>query len=352
MKKDKMETTTVTDNARYWDKSRREMKDFAACFETLLTMATEQKGKTIKVRGNAVTVKNGEVAVSLRKLCRAFGYAPESKSAVARILIRMEEKGLIRVKRSNIISIVTFIRKRLPKGLASTKNRNSKNDKNHKNNGLGGNSSTVDTERINNEEFNAKSQKQRKKPPHTPLKKKKKYKLLVREAQARASAFYRNIMRFKRDGVETMTPDEIIEILKQAEIWKEITAKNHKLAPDEIPVLLDKFRDFCISYGYWDDREHKSREGIMRHFNNWLWKTKEYRKMDELAAIPLEERRRKFWRKITKAGEKYGNPDLLKEFYAIWSGIVRTGDFMLFETEKSFDVEKKLGLFALKRLGR
>lgn len=70
-----------------------------------LYFLAEYKDRVFFIRGNRVTVKRGQVAVSVRKLADRWNW---SKNSVHKFLAEMEDEGKIDIYRSHIITIITI----------------------------------------------------------------------------------------------------------------------------------------------------------------------------------------------------------------------------------------------------
>ena len=295
-----------------------------------LRLLSKQEDRLLNIRGNEVRVKKGQVAISIRTLCKRWSLADKT---VQRLLRSFQHENLIKINTSNAINIIdvftpittqsttqsTTQKVDIPncntesykKGTTqsttqSTTQNEKKQPKTPKNTPITTQSTTqkVDVPNCKTDSYkkgttqsttqsttqNEKSENLTK-IPRAPaidsIYNIKQDNNILFDVDDNACADARTHVRGEDEG-----EDPLIAELKNAPIWQEQMCMRHKLSPAELARWLDTFSLDAECRG----TTHRDLSDTKRHFNDWLRiQIREQRKINNENNRPnTKDRRRGF----------------------------------------------------------
>ena len=299
-----------------------------------LRLLSKQEDRLLNIRGNEVRVKKGQVAISIRTLCKRWGLADKT---VQRLLRSFQHENLIKINTSSTINIIDVLPPLTTQSTTQSITQkvdvpNCKTDS-YKN---GTTQSTTQSTTQN-------EKKQPKTPQNTPLTtqsttqkvdvpncktdsykngttqsttqsttQNEKSENLTKIPRAPAIDSIYNIIQDKNIVVvdvdacardrecesadlsekERAKEDAFVGELKRAPIWKEQMCMRHKITPSELEAWIETFSLDAECRG----TLHDNLTQVKRHFNDWLRiQIREQRKINNENNRPnTKDRRRGF----------------------------------------------------------
>ena len=276
-----------------------------------LRLLSCQGERVLNIRGNEVRVKNGQVAISIRTLCKRWGLA---NLTVQHLLRSFQHENLIKINTSNAINIIDVFTPIVTQSVTQNVTQkvgvpNCNTDSYKK-----GNTQSVTQSVTQNEK------KQPKTPQNTPIvtqsvtqtsTQNEKSENLTKTPRAPAIDSIYNIIQDNNIVVdvdacasdracesadlsekERAKEDAFVGELKRAPIWKEQMCMRHKITPSELEAWIETFSLDAECRG----TLHDNLTQVKRHFNDWLRiQIREQRKINNENNRPnTKDRRRGF----------------------------------------------------------
>ena len=307
-----------------------------------LRLLSKQEERVINIRGNEICVKHGQVAISIRTLCKRWGLA---SMTVRRLLRSFQHENLIKINTSNAINIIDVL---IPISTQTSTQTSTQSS-----------TQKVDITNCNTEDYKTCStqtstqtstqneKKQPKTPKNTPIStqtstqsstqkvditncntedyktcstqtstqtstQNEKSENLTKIPRAPAIDSIYNIIQDNNIVVvdvdacvreracesadlsekERAKEDAFIGELKRAPIWKEQMCMRHKITPSELEAWIETFSLDAECRG----TLHDNLTQVKRHFNDWLRiQIREQRKINNENNRPnTKDRRRGF----------------------------------------------------------
>ena len=199
-----------------------------------LILLSRQGERVLNIRGNEVRVKKGQVAISIRTLCKRWSLADKT---VQRLLRSFQHENLIKVNGSNTINIIDVF---TPITTQSTTQSTTQNE---------------ETENLT-------------KIPRAPA-----IDSIYNIIQDNnivvvddASARERVCVSADMSEQERAREDKFTIELKNAPIWQEQMCMRHKIRPPELAAWIETFSLDVECRG----TLHDNLTQVKRHFNDWL----------------------------------------------------------------------------------
>ena len=227
---------------------------------TDLILLSRQGERVLNIRGNEVRVKKGQVAISIRTLCKRWSLADKT---VQRLLRSFQHENLIKVNGSNTINIIDVFPPVTTQ--STTQSTTQKVDVPNCNTGSykrGTTQSTTQSTTQNEETENLT------KIPRAPAIdsiyniKQDNNIVVVDDASARE----RVCVSADMSEQERAREDKFTLELKNAPIWQEQMCMRHKIRPPELAAWIETFSLDAECRG----TLHDNLTQVKRHFNDWL----------------------------------------------------------------------------------
>ena len=257
-----------------------------------LFLLSQQEDRVLNIRGNEVRVKKGQVAISIRTLCKRWSLADKT---VQRLLRSFQHENLIKVNGSNTINIIDVFtpittQSTTQKAAVSdcstgsykkgTTQSTTQNDKKRPKNGQNtlcttqsttqkaavsdcstGSYKKGTTQSATQNDKNETLQKIPRAPAIDSIYNNNQDNNILFDVDDNACADARTYVREEDEG-----EDPLIAELKNAPIWQEQMCMRHKLSPAELLRWLDTFTLDAECRG----TTHRDLSDAKRHFNDWL----------------------------------------------------------------------------------
>ena len=225
-----------------------------------LILLSRQGERVLNIRGNEVRVKKGQVAISIRTLCKRWSLADKT---VQRLLRSFQHENLIKVNGSNTINIIDVFTPITTQ--STTQSTTQKVDVPNCNTGSykkGTTQSTTQGTTQNEETENLT------KSPRAPA-----IDSIYNIIQDNnivvvddASARERVCVSADMSEQERAREDKFTLELKNAPIWQEQMCMRHKIRPPELAAWIETFSLDVECRGTLHDNLTQAK----RHFNDWL----------------------------------------------------------------------------------
>ena len=252
-----------------------------------LRLLSRQGERVLNIRGNEVRVKNGQVAISIRTLCKRWSLADKT---VQRLLRSFQHENLIKINTSSTINIIDVLTPITTQSTTQSTTQkvdvpNCKTDSYKKGTTQSTTQSTTQNEKSEN---------------------------LIKIPRAPAIDSIYNIIQDNNIVVvdvdacvreracesadlsekERAKEDAFVGELKRAPIWKEQMCMRHKITPSELEAWIETFSLDAECRG----TLHDNLTQVKRHFNDWLRiQIREQRKINNENNRPnTKDRRRGF----------------------------------------------------------
>jgi hypothetical protein len=248
-----------------------------------LRLLSRQGERVLNIRGNEVRVKKGQVAISIRTLCKRWSLADKT---VQRLLRSFQHENLIKINTSSTINIIDVL---TPITTQSTTQKvdvpNCKTDSYKKGTTQSTTQSTTQNEKSENLT----------KIPRAPaidsiynIIQDNNIVVVDVDACVRERACESADLSEKERAKE----DAFVGELKRAPIWKEQMCMRHKITPSELEAWIETFSLDAECRG----TLHDNLTQVKRHFNDWLRiQIREQRKINNENNRPnTKDRRRGF----------------------------------------------------------
>ena len=252
-----------------------------------LRLLSKQEDRLLNIRGNEVRVKKGQVAISIRTLCKRWGLA---SMTVRRLLRSFQHENLIKINTSSAINIIDVL---IPISTQSSTQ-----------------SSTQKVDITNCDTNNYKMCSTQSSTQSTTQNEKSENLTKIPRAPAIDSIYNiiqdNNIVVVDVDACardracesadlsekERAKEDAFVGELKRAPIWKEQMCMRHKITPSELEAWIETFSLDAECRG----TLHDNLTQVKRHFNDWLRiQIREQRKINNENNRPnTKDRRRGF----------------------------------------------------------
>ena len=252
-----------------------------------LRLLSRQGERVLNIRGNEVRVKKGQVAISIRTLCKRWSLADKT---VQRLLRSFQHENLIKINTSSTINIIDVL---TPITTQSTTQStiqkvdvpNCKTDSYKKGTTQSTTQSTTQNEKSENLT----------KIPRAPAINSI-YNIIqdnnIVVVDVDACARDRACESADLSEKERAKEDAFVGELKRAPIWKEQMCMRHKITPSELEAWIETFSLDAECRG----TLHDNLTQVKRHFNDWLRiQIREQRKINNENNRPnTKDRRRGF----------------------------------------------------------
>ena len=252
-----------------------------------LRLLSRQGERVLNIRGNEVRVKKGQVAISIRTLCKRWSLADKT---VQRLLRSFQHENLIKINTSSTINIIDVL---TPITTQSTTQSTTQK---------------VDIPNCNTESY--KKGTTQSTTQSTTQNEKSENLTKIPRAPAIDSIYNiiqdNNIVVVDVDACvreracesadlsekERAKEDAFVGELKRAPIWKEQMCMRHKITPSELEAWIETFSLDAECRG----TLHDNLTQVKRHFNDWLRiQIREQRKINNENNRPnTKDRRRGF----------------------------------------------------------
>ena len=212
--------------------------------------------RVLNIRGNEVRVKKGQVAISIRTLCKRWNLA---NMTVQRLLRSFQHENLIKVNGSNAINIIDVLTPIVTQSVTQKHVATSCNTIDCKT----GSTQSVTQNSTQNEE----TENLTKIPRATAINsiyniKQDNNIVVVNDASARERVCVSADMSERERARE----DKFALELKNAPIWQEQMCMRHKIRPPELAAWIETFSLDAECRG----TLHDNLTQVKRHFNDWL----------------------------------------------------------------------------------
>ena len=293
-----------------------------------LFLLSQQEDRVLNIRGNEVRVKKGQVAISIRALCRRWSLADKT---VQRLLRSFQHEKMIRVNSSNTINVIDVLapcttQSTTQKAAVSDCSTDSykigttqstiQNDKKRPKNGQNAPCTTqsttqkaavsdcsTDSYKIGTTQSTTQNDKNEtlQKIPRAPaidsIYNNNQDNNILFDVDDNACADARTHVRGEDEG-----EDPLIAELKNAPIWQEQMCMRHKLSPAELARWLDTFSLDAECRG----TTHRDLSDAKRHFNDWLRiQLREQKRQDDERDRQNQKNRRRGYEVSTGGIEEY-----------------------------------------------
>ena len=252
-----------------------------------LRLLSKQKDRLLNIRGNEVRVKKGQVAISIRTLCKRWSLADKT---VQRLLRSFQHENLIKINTSSTINIIDVLTPITTQSTTQSTTQkvdvpNCKTDSYKKGTTQSTTQSTTQNEKSENLT----------KIPRAPaidsiynIIQDNNIVVVDVDACVRERACESADLSEKERAKE----DAFVGELKRAPIWKEQMCMRHKITPSELEAWIETFSLDAECRG----TLHDNLTQVKRHFNDWLRiQIREQRKINNENNRPnTKDRRRGF----------------------------------------------------------
>jgi len=252
-----------------------------------LRLLSRQGERVLNIRGNEVRVKKGQVAISIRTLCKRWSLADKT---VQRLLRSFQHENLIKINTSSTINIIDVLTPITTQSTTQSTTQkvnvpNCKTDSYKKGTTQSTTQSTTQNEKSENLT----------KIPRAPaidsiynIIQDNNIVVVDVDACVRERACESADLSEKERAKE----DAFVGELKRAPIWKEQMCMRHKITPSELEAWIETFSLDAECRG----TLHDNLTQVKRHFNDWLRiQIREQRKINNENNRPnTKDRRRGF----------------------------------------------------------
>ena len=226
-----------------------------------LRLLSKQEDRLLNIRGNEVRVKKGQVAISIRTLCKRWNLA---NLTVQRLLRSFQHENLIKINTSNAINIIDVLTPIVTQSVTQSTTQkvdvpNCNTDSYKK-----GVTQSVTQSVTQNEETENLT-----KIPRAPAIDSI-YNIIqdnnIVVVDVDACACDRACENADLSEQERAKEDAFVGELKRAPIWKEQMCMRHKITPSELEAWIETFSLDAGCRG----TLHDNLTQVKRHFNDWL----------------------------------------------------------------------------------
>ena len=252
-----------------------------------LRLLSKQEDRLLNIRGNEVRVKKGQVAISIRTLCKRWSLADKT---VQRLLRSFQHENLIKINTSNAINIIDVFTPITTQ--STTQSTTQKVDIPNCNTDSYKKGTTQSTTQSTTQ--NEKSKNLTKIPRAPAID--SIYNIIqdnnIVVVDVDACARDRACESADLSEKERAKEDAFVGELKRAPIWKEQMCMRHKITPSELEAWIETFSLDAECRG----TLHDNLTQVKRHFNDWLRiQIREQRKINNENNRPnTKDRRRGF----------------------------------------------------------
>ncbi|WP_315388226.1 hypothetical protein [Hoylesella shahii] len=251
-----------------------------------LRLLSHQGEMVLNIRGNEVRVKKGQVAISIRTLCKRWGLA---SMTVRRLLRSFQHENLIKINTSSAINIIDVL---IPISTqTSTQTSTQKVDiTNCDTNNYKTCSTQTSTQTSTQNEKSENLTKIPRAPAIDSIYNIKQDNNIV--VDVNACVRERSCVSADMSAQERAKEDAFVGELKRAPIWQEQMCMRHKITPSELDAWIETFSLDAECRG----TLHDNLTQVKRHFNDWLRiQIREQRKINNENNRPnTKDRRRGF----------------------------------------------------------
>ena len=252
-----------------------------------LRLLSRQGERVLNIRGNEVRVKKGQVAISIRTLCKRWGLA---NLTVQHLLRSFQHENLIKINTSNAINIIDVFTPIVTQSVTQNVTQkvgvpNCNTDSYKK-----GNTQSV-TQSVTQNEKSKNLTKTPRAPAIDSI-----YNIIqdnnIVVVDVDACVRERACESADLSEKERAKEDAFVGELKRAPIWKEQMCMRHKITPSELEAWIETFSLDAECRG----TLHDNLTQVKRHFNDWLRiQIREQRKINNENNRPnTKDRRRGF----------------------------------------------------------
>ena len=225
-----------------------------------LILLSKQEDRLLNIRGNEVRVKKGQVAISIRTLCKRWGLA---SMTVRRLLRSFQHENLIKINTSSAINIIDVL---IPISTqSSTQSSTQKVDiTNCDTNNYKTCSTQSSTQSVTQNEKSENLTKIPRAPAIDSI-----YNIIQDNnivVVDDACACKRACVSADMSEQERAREDAFVGELKRAPIWQEQMCMRHKITPSELEAWIETFSLDAECRG----TLHDNLTQVKRHFNDWL----------------------------------------------------------------------------------
>ena len=252
-----------------------------------LRLLSRQGERVLNIRGNEVRVKKGQVAISIRTLCKRWSLADKT---VQRLLRSFQHENLIKINTSSTINIIDVLTPITTQ--STTQSTTQKVDVPNCNTDSYKKGTTQSTTQSTTQ--NEKSENLTKIPRAPAID--SIYNIIqdnnIVVVDVDACARDRACESADLSEKERAKEDAFVGELKRAPIWKEQMCMRHKITPSELEAWIETFSLDAECRG----TLHDNLTQVKRHFNDWLRiQIREQRKINNENNRPnTKDRRRGF----------------------------------------------------------
>ena len=226
-----------------------------------LRLLSKQEDRLLNIRGNEVRVKKGQVAISIRTLCKRWGLA---SMTVRRLLRSFQHENLIKINTSSAINIIDVL---IP--ISTQSSTQSSTQKVDITNCDTNNYKTCSTQSSTQTSTQNEKSENLTKIPRAPaidsiynIIQDNNIVVVDVDACVRERACESADLSEKERAKE----DAFVGELKRAPIWKEQMCMRHKITPSELDAWIETFSLDAECRG----TLHDNLTQVKRHFNDWL----------------------------------------------------------------------------------
>lgn len=252
-----------------------------------LRLLSCQGERVLNIRGNEVRVKNGQVAISIRTLCKRWGLA---NLTVQHLLRSFQHENLIKINTSSTINIIDVFTPIVTQSVTQNVTQkvgvpNCNTDSYKK-----GNTQSVTQSVTQNEKLKNLTKIPRAPAIDSIYNIKQDNNIVVVDVDACVRE--RSCESADLSEKERAKEDAFVGELKRAPIWKEQMCMRHKITPSELEAWIETFSLDAECRG----TLHDNLTQVKRHFNDWLRiQIREQRKINNENNRPnTKDRRRGF----------------------------------------------------------
>ena len=225
-----------------------------------LILLSRQGERVLNIRGNEVRIKKGQVAISIRTLCKRWSLA---NMTVQRLLRSFQHENLIKINTSNAINIIDVLTPIVTQSVTRSVTQkvdvpNCDTDSYRR-----GSTQSVTQSSTQNEETENLTKIPRAPAIDSIYNIKKDNNIVVVDD---ASARERVCVSADMSEQERAREDKFALELKNAPIWQEQMCMRHKIRPPELAAWIETFSLDAECRG----TLHDNLTQVKRHFNDWL----------------------------------------------------------------------------------
>lgn len=226
-----------------------------------LRLLSRQGERVLNIRGNEVRVKKGQVAISIRTLCKRWGLA---NLTVQHLLRSFQHENLIKINTSSTINIIDVFTPIVTQSVTQNVTQkvgvpNCNTDSYKK-----GNTQSV-TQSVTQNEKSKNLTKIPRAPAIDSI-----YNIIqdnnIVVVDVDACVRERACESADLSEKERAKEDAFVGELKRAPIWKEQMCMRHKITPSELEAWIETFSLDAECRG----TLHDNLTQVKRHFNDWL----------------------------------------------------------------------------------